>query len=159
MKVAFLWLCIASFASSFAIAQAIGQPDCPYPATSDWLSNFDGSNFPDKPLADGRVLVVTNDINEAIEMLAGRSVLPLGDAQVRKFTGKSFDALRQRTLRPYLVRAVFPTSSPDLEVAWDGRLLAVFAGGLGCSPYWKRPIIVLLEREPVQVHVSASAAL
>jgi len=109
-------------------------------------------------MAPELVRPVSKDLQRAISLLRKRSAILLSDRDVARFGG----ALRQkrdRRLRPYLVRAVFPTSNPMIRVSWDADSLFVFAAGLGCSPYVKHPIVVFLDREPKRVFVSASAAL
>ena len=41
----------------------------------------------------------------------------------------------------------------------DDRKLVVFADGLGCAPFTKRPVVVWLDREPAELFVGAHAAL
>jgi hypothetical protein len=103
-----------------------------------------------------RIHIVTRDLDAATARLSARSIVPLGRAQLSRFLGE-VPASPAKGLRPYLVRAVFPVLNPVLGVRVQGSALTVLAGGLGCAPFVKHPIIVYLEREPVDVFVIASA--
>jgi hypothetical protein len=94
-------------------------------------------------------------------MLQAPSIVPLNNAEVARFsalTPKEIASKGER-FRPYLVRAVFPSSNPQLTVQWSGSDLHVFAAGLGCASFEQRPIIVFLDRKPKVIFVMASAAL
>ena len=149
-----LILVIASSTSA-----AVAQPSsCIMPTTNEWLMQGDSSG-PVERLHTDRVRPVSEHVPEAIAKLATRSAVPLTNAEVRRFTGKPSATVSRQSLRPFLVRAVYPTPHPTFDLGWDGTRLDVFAGGLGCAPYVKHPIIVFLERKPHRVFVMASAAL
>jgi hypothetical protein len=141
-----------------ALAAAMVQITCTAQAANEWLRKGD-SPGPGTQLSADRIRPVTQRVPQANAKLQRRSVALLTDAEIQKFTGQPSAKASDRRLRAYLVRAVFPTGNPSLDVRWDGRRLDVFARGLGCAPFTKHPIIVFLERPPRQVFVRASAAL
>jgi hypothetical protein len=157
-KVSFFHGGMAFLAAVVFAAPATAQYSCSIPTTNEWLTKGDHPS-PEAQLSDERVLPVTQRVPEAIAKLESRSAIRLGETEVRHFTEESSARISNHKLRAYLVRAVFPTPHPRFWVKWDGVRLDVFAGGLGCAPFTKHPIIVLLERRPREVYVGASAAL
>jgi hypothetical protein len=157
-KVSFFHGGMAFLAAVVFAAPATAQYSCSSPTTNEWLTKGDHPS-PEAQLSDERVLPVTQRVPEAIAKLESRSAIRLGETEVRHFTEESSARISNHKLRAYLVRAVFPTPHPRFWVKWDGVRLDVFAGGLGCAPFTKHPIIVLLERRPREVYVGASAAL
>ena len=145
-------------ASSPAAATVPGHSTCTAPPSNEWLRRGNGSG-PVEELPASQVRPVTQHLDEAIEKLERRSVLLLSDAEAARFSGKENATGLRHKLRPYLVRAVYPTGNPSLHVTWNGHRLDVFAGGLGCAPFAKHPIVVFLERRPRELFVMASAAL
>ena len=141
-----------------AAAPAPAQYPCTIPATNEWLSKGDRSES-EKKLDGDRIRPVTEHISESITKLLSHSVLSLSVADVKYFTGKPSASDFDSRLRPYLVRAVYPTSDPAFDVRWDGRRLDVVTEGLGCEPYVKHPVVVFLERPPQEVYVMAFSAL
>lgn len=137
---------------------ATSQDECTIPMTNEWLRQDD------RPISGARldpaqVLPVVADLVQATKALTHRSAVLLTSAQTARFAGHRIPTTNPRRLHPYLVRAVYPVDDPVLEVRWDGDRLSVSASGLGCAPFTKRPIIVLLEHEPKRVDVIATAAL
>ena len=133
-----------------------GQSSCREPTTNAWLRQgpvADPSGF--MPIDESQVLNVSAGLEAATTLLMTADAVEITRLQARQFSGQS--SLPGGT--PYLVRAVFPNSHPAISVSWRGTDLYVFAGGLGCAPYEKRPIVVFLDRQPTQVFVSAAAAL
>jgi len=103
---------------------------------------------------------VVSNLSQALSMLQKRNIASLTPDDVKMFLGsKAMPLIPDNRLRPYLVRAVFPTSYPSLEIQLKGDDLYVFAGGLGCVAFSKHPIIVFLDHQPAHVFVRASAAL
>lgn len=137
---------------------AWAQPGCDAPADSDWLKPAAAST--ERALDPGLIRPVGRALPRAIALLATRSSVVLTAADVVAMTGvPTVPPPQDRTLRPYLVRAVFPTDKPVLTVRWSGANLHVAAAGLGCAPFTRHPIIVFLDRAPADVFVTASAAL
>lgn len=136
------------------------QFQCDATTRNEWLaspSNVDEGEKIDPAL----VRPISSNIKRAIALLGDRSAIPLTHGQLVEFMGTK----ASETIPPgdqyhaYLVRAVFPTGRPTLNVRWSGNDLHVFAAGLGCAPFTKHPVIVFLTREPARVFVTASAAL
>ena len=132
---------------------------CDASTNSDWLrqpiKSLTGAR-----IETSRVQAVRQNISAASAMLENRHFVVLSKRDLVKFVGTT--AMPQPTgsyVRPYLVRAVFPTPSPHLEVRWSGGNLHVFSAGLGCAPFTKHPIVLFLDRKPANVYVVASAAL
>ena len=153
LSVALMWL-----ASMPAAATVTGHSTCAAPTSNEWLRQGSSSG-PVEELPASQVRPVAQHLDEAIEKLETRSALLLSDAEARRFSGVENGTSSRPKLRPYLVRAVYPTGNPMLSVRWNGQRLDVFAGGLGCAPFAKHPIIVFLESPPREVFVMASAAL
>ena len=64
--------------------------------------------------------------------------------------------LKKSRLKPYLIRAVFPSPNPeDLGVRWRGETLYVRASSYSCTRFTNHPIIVFLQRRPKAVKVKA----
>jgi hypothetical protein len=151
--IALTFLVLATTATEPATAQFT----CALPTSSEWLKQGDSSG-PVKQLGEKRVRPVSAHQAGAVAKLVRRSAVLLTEAEVRKFTGEP-SSISDRALRGYLVRAVYPTANPALDVIWDGTRLDVFASGLGCAAYVKHPIVVFIKRPPRRVYVMASAAL
>jgi len=133
-----------------------GQYVCNAPTANEWLKQGPAvgtSGFTEVDRA--RVLAVSADLEAATAMLATVDAIEITPQQAQRFSGQS--DLPDGT--PYLARAVFPTPRPMVIVNWYGADLYVFAGGLGCAPYEKHPVVVFLDQRPERVFVSASAAL
>lgn len=150
---------IVTLMTCTAAMPAGAQERCDHPTTNEWLRA--------SPPADWRgittvevspVLEVEHEIASAVAKLEDVDAIPLTPDEMRQFTGEPAGDPPSGT-RPYLVRAVYPTSWPTLHVSWYGNELYVFAGGLGCAPFVKRPIIVYLDRPPHTVFTSARSAL
>lgn len=138
---------------------ASAQQTCDIPTTNEWLSvrsPWIGGTFTE--IDSALVHPVTNDMALAIAMLDRTDVVELNAEAVIKFVGAAAGQSRPDA-RPYLVRAVYPTSRPSLALGWSGSELHVFARGLGCMPFIKHPVIVFLDRRPERVRVMAAAAL
>ena len=138
------------------VSGSVGQHICREPTTNAWLRQepvADRSGFTD--VDKSQVLDVSADLEAATALLATAGSVEITPQQARQFSGQS----SLPGGRPYLVRAVFPTPHPVVNVNWRGADLYVFAGGLGCAPYEKHPIVVFLDKQPIQVFVSATAAL
>ncbi len=135
---------------------ARAQPGCDAPVTSEWLKPPPAGGI---GAAVERALVrpVTHDLPRAIAMLATRASVEIAPRDVVALSGPG--ELPSGGLRPYLVRAVFPTAHPSLTLRWSGAGLHVAAAGLGCAPFSNHPVIVFLDRQPADVFVTASAAL
>lgn len=146
------------FTASAAAMSVAAQTSCAQPTTNEWLGQNRGV-APTNQLQAERVRKVSMRLDRAVARLKSRSAVLLTDEEVQAFTGSGRASIESRGLRAYLVRAVFPTRSPSLDVRWDGKRLDVFAGGLGCASFTKHPIVVFLEQKPRQVVVMATAAL
>ena len=152
------WLTfVMALVASTGPAPVTAQPGCAAPVSSAWLRPLPP---PDKNVRvePSRVHPVSRDLRAAVGMLRIQHVLELSQDDVVRFAGVGMPR-QPAGLRPYLVRAVFPTSNPQLEVRWNGIALHVSASGLGCAPFTDHPIIVFLERGPAAVFVMATAAL
>lgn len=135
------------------------QPACTLPTVNEWLKQAPATDWAGFAELDASLVrQVSNDIPSAVALLANDGAVPLSSEQVQRFAGRPAGDVPSGTLA-YLVRAVFPTGRPRVSVGWHKNDLHVFAGGLGCARYEKRPIIVYLGRRPDNVFVSASAAL
>lgn len=144
---------------STAPATVSAQPACEAPASSAWLRQSSGpaTNVRVDP---SRVHPVIRDLPVAIGMLSIEHALALSQHDAMRFAGAGAGMPPPPDgLRPYLVRAVFPTANPQLDVRWSGSDLHVSAAGLGCAPFKDHPIVVFLERSPAAVFVMATAAL
>jgi len=129
---------------------------CREPTTNEWLKQAPATDSAGFVQVDAsRVVAVSSNLSDATALLMTADAVQISPHQVQQFTGQA----SRSDATPYLVRAVFPTSRPNVSVSWHGPDLYVFAGGLGCAPYLKHPIVVFLDQRPVQVFVSASAAL
>jgi hypothetical protein len=136
-------------------AAAEAQFQCNEPTSNEWLNDGQSKGH-DVPVQSSQVGQVSSDLMEAVSLLSAESAIRLDDRQVAEFTGRPSSS---KGHKPFLIRAVFPTGNPLVHVSWEGENLFVFAEGLGCFAYTKHPIIVLLDRPPKRVFVSASAAL
>jgi hypothetical protein len=146
--------------SSASAEPADVQFQCDATTKNDWLaapSNLDEGEKIDSAL----VRPISKYIERAIALLDDQSAIALTRDQLIEFTGaQTSEAIPPSDpYRAYLVRAVFPTRRPLLDVRWSGNDLHVFASGLGCAPFAKHPVIVFLTHEPERVFVTASAAL
>lgn len=162
MNRAAMLICPFVFCGGLINGRGAAQSSCTEPTTSEWLKQPPRSSEPTTVVDTSQVHPVTQELPRAVKMLENHSIVPLEPMDVIQVGGGDVATLRQeqgRQLRPYLVRAVFPTPSPKLDVRWSGSSLQVFAGGLGCAPFAKHPIIVFLHHQPTQVFVMASAAL
>ena len=148
-------LCVVALCYALPRA-ASAQWTCSLPATSEWLREGSPPSDDFAEIDRSRIHIVTHYLDTARTMLSARSIVPLDRAQLSRFLG-GVPASPAKGLQPYLVRAVFPVSNPVLGVRVQGSALTVLAGGLGCASFVKHPIIVYLEREPVDVFVIASA--
>ena len=138
---------------------ASAQHTCDIPTTNEWLSERSPPTGGDVAEVDSALVhPVTNDLALAIATLGVADVVELSSEAVVRFVGRAPEHTSPDT-RPYLVRAVYPTPRPTLALSWNGNELHVFAGGLGCSPFTKHPVVVFLDRRPASVRVMASAAL
>jgi hypothetical protein len=148
--------CTVLLANFVPGAAATAQDQCTLPTTNEWLAQA-SSGAPATQVEADKVVPVSKNITKAVARLRDHSVVPLGTREMQEFI--DLPTSPSAGLRPYLVRAVFPTANPSLDLRWDGVRLDVFAGGLGCAPYVKHPVVVFLERQPKHVFVMASAAL
>ena len=114
-------------------------------------------------LSRSRITPVTVHLSEAVARLNDRDAVELTSSEAATFIGSanppSLAENGAPPLRPWLVRAVFPTFNPLLDAAWKGDKLVVFADGLGCAPFVKHPVVVWLDRAPASVIVIATADL
>ena len=147
---------IAAVAAIASAAPAAAQYQCTAPTSNSWLRQAPAST-PETRIDDRFVRPVTRALPHAVAMLKKQALIRLSERDVKRFTGTVIPS--DQSLRPYLVRAVFPTATPNLELSWGGSSLHVFAAGLGCAPFTKHPIVVFLDRKPHRVFVMASAAL
>lgn len=133
---------------------------CDLSTAHEWLvSPTDGDWRAAGALDPRLVMMVSLDVAaEAAELLVKSDAIPISAAQVLRFVGAEPGDM-PANMRPYLVRAVFPSPNARVTVERLDDDLNVFAGGLGCFPYKKRPVIVYLDRAPDRVFVSAAAAL
>jgi hypothetical protein len=140
---------------------ASAQSGCRYPTTNGWLSaaGRDG-DFKAAP-APVSTFPVVDGLPAAIVRLEAKPIEAISAAEAVQMAGPEISqALSQNTgLRPYLVRAVFPTARPSIKVERRGDDLTVFAAGLGCAPFTKHPLVILLDREPRRIAVAANSAL
>jgi hypothetical protein len=153
------WSCrIAAIAGLMTVLPACTQFGCDAPTSDEWLYSAE-QPAEGARLGPDRVRPVVRALPQAISLLATRSALPLSTAQVEQFTGSAAHPSHGGGFQAYLVRSVFPTPDPHLDVSWDGNTLSVAAAGMGCAPFRKNPIVVFLERQPEHVLVIATAAL
>ncbi|HMN53108.1 MAG TPA: hypothetical protein PKC32_02825 [Sphingopyxis sp.] len=142
-----------------ACAKAVtGQLECDVPAANEWLLNPPDAEQSEAGPAEP-VFPVQKNIAGAIELLDSRSIVRLTAEQLVDFGIETDKAASPTERSAFLVRAVYPTRRPTLNVGWVGNDLHVFAGGLGCAPFTKHPLVVFLDHEPERVFVMASAAL
>jgi hypothetical protein len=140
---------------------AVAQSTCHSRTPDEWLrqGTFKG---PGVDVSADVIRPVHKNLSRAILLLRNRDAIVLTKADLKTFgLDRSFWWIQDRRLRPYLVRAVFPSPNPSpmLGADWDGDDLYVFAGGLGCLNYTKHPIVVFLDRKPRRVFVTAMSAL
>lgn len=156
---------VLSAISLFALTACAGgmpdpnEPACNLPTTNEWLRNpppADRAGF--ASIDASRVRKVSNDLPAAIALLAADDLVQISSTQVGQFTQEP-PGEGPAGSTAYLVRAVYPTPYSVVRVGWLMNDLHVFAGGLGCAPFEKHPIIVYLDRQPESVFVSASSAL
>lgn len=151
---------LVSLATSLSAGSTLvaGQFRCDAPTANEWLlpsaKRIEGGE-----IEPSSVYPVEGNLDRAIALLDEESAIPLTQAQLSGFSTKGAGASLKPTHSAYLVRAVYPTTRPQLKVAWMGSDLHVFADGLGCAPFVKHPVIVILDRKPMRVFVNASAAL
>jgi hypothetical protein len=133
---------------------------CDAPSADPWLSQ-PPFGFQERP-SIGRSFVqpvLDDEVGNAGASLAKDVAHPLTSGQAAHLSGAPAPE-GSATLRPWLVRAVFPVSSPNLSAIWlDERKLVILADGLGCAPFLKHPVVVWLDRAPVELLVAAEAAL
>ena len=148
----------------FAASRTASPRTCNEPTENEWLtarSAVSAQTFSAKKftLPSNRILIVESDLEEAVARLQKPTVIPLKAREVRKFTGRSFEYAGRANLKPYLVRAVFPTSNPRISVTGYGEVTEVAAAGLGCHPYLKHPLVLFLKHPLQKLIVSAHAAM
>lgn len=143
-------------ASAVHAQPTAGRFKCDAPTTNEWLLPPAGSGKSEKVDA-ALVYPVQKHVERAVGLLDKQSATPLTQAQLAEF---GVDAAPSTSVRrAYLVRAVYPVQRPTLDVSWVSRDLHVFANGLGCAPFVKRPLVIFLDRKPRRVFVTAAAAL
>jgi len=147
-------------AALFLLGAAPLQSWCNLPAHASWMRPGT-RNEGGRAVPASHIFPVVSGLSRSVESLRHRPIRLLDAAEAAKLGGTGIrTAMRgQRRLRPYLVRAVYPTRHPTIAVRWYGDHLSVNSGGLGCFPFTNRPIIVLLNRAPKQLFVDAHAAL
>ncbi|WP_375288439.1 hypothetical protein [Sphingomonas sp.] len=142
-----------------SLSESAVQAECAFAAANEWLRQPSAS---DEGSVVSNILIrpVDRNVAAAEALLDERSILALDPNQVSTFVGdEDIHRIASKGSRPYLVRSVFPTPVPKLDVRWSGVDLHVFASGLGCFKYTKRPLVIFLDRKPAKVYVMASAAL
>lgn len=151
--VALLPLILASAAHA---QPAAGQFRCDAPTSNEWLLPPPDTDKGEK-VDSGLIYPLQKDVERAIGLLDNQGAIPLTRAQLAEFgvDAAPFSAAR----RAYLVRAVYPVERPRFDVSRVGEDLHVFASGLGCAPFVKRPLVIFLDRKPRRVFVTAAAAL
>ena len=155
MRLFAFFLILAGFGSS-----AAAQYQCNLPTTNEWLRGEVYREGPDSEIGEDLIFPVSINLPRAIALLKKDSAVAMSVAQARQFAGPDLKLPVNRRLKPYLVRAVFPSGDPTTGLSWGPHSrLRVFAEGLGCNLYVKHPIIVFLDRRPKQVFVVASGAL
>jgi hypothetical protein len=138
---------------------AMAQSSCRRSIKNEWLQRPIASQR-GAEIESANVLPVNKNIVEATATLDDRHFVALAVSDLRKFVeGPLHTPSHTGRSRPYLVRAVFPAAAPSLHVRWSGSDLHVFAGGLGCAPFRKQPIIVFLHKKPANVYVMATSAV
>lgn len=155
MRIAMV-LAIGLLADSGLHGRAAAQQTCNASTQSDWLTSRPWTGGETSEIDRRLVHPVETGLDSAIAMLAVEDAAELTADDLSRFGVAAAD---EAGLRPYLVRAVFPTANPYLTAAWSGDTLHVFAAGLGCFPFAKHPVVVFLPRRPTGVRVGASAAL
>ena len=163
---------MVSALAALLLLGATAQYDCTAPATTPWMTpgGYKAKATDSVPLwlvfhvnEAGRAAALARlDRKPAVALsstaarrLAARSIIP----ETRRANGAPFVADWFKGRKPYLVRAVYPSSEPSLSVDWAGDALLVRADGMGCVPFRNEPLIVWLDRAPNGVLVTASAAL
>jgi hypothetical protein len=156
-----LVLCLATLPAAACASQS--EFRCDASTFDSWLAKSPGELRSLPTLPEERIAAVTQDVGGAIARLRDRDSVMLTDSEAGVLTGGAAappaGAGGGPPLRPWLVRAVFPVSSPHLDAAWEGDGLVVFADGLGCAPFVKHPVVVWLDKAPARVIVVATAAL
>lgn len=152
---------VAGSAAFLLLASAPPQVGCNLPSHTDWIR----AGMPKgegRAVAQSLVHPVIVGLPRAVASLRSAPVRPLTADQAVTFAGPQLRAKLQQAgpgLKPYLIRAVYPTGYPSFDVRWHGDDLYVHGGGLGCAAFTNRPIIILLRRAPKRLFVAASAAL
>lgn len=147
-------------ASEQAKSDVTSVQRCDLSTADEWLVSPTDRGWRAAEALDPRLvtMVSLDAATEAAQLLVKADAIPISVDQVLRFGGAEPGDIPANT-RPYLVRAVFPSPNVRVTVERLGDDLNVFAGGLGCFPYKKRPVIVYLDRAPDRVFVSAAAAL
>jgi len=155
--VALACLIFLTVSSATGSGEAAQQFRCDAPTANEWLA-LPADRSMSKTVEEADIHRIEGDLEGAIGLLDKSSAVRLTKSQLAGFGVERARALGQRR-RAYLVRAVYPTANPRLSIGWNGDDLHVFADGLGCAPFVKHPVIVILDREPERIFVAASAAL
>jgi hypothetical protein len=146
--------------AALAATPASAQFKCDAPSHSEWMTPGLQWNEKAPQIPRGRIVEIEPAmVTEAVRILDSAKAVPLDQAGVSKFLGKGHLPPPEAGLSPFLVRAVYPTASPVLSATLLDGVLRISAGGLGCSPFLKHPVVIYLERAPVTIEVSADAAL
>lgn len=138
---------------------AAAQMSCPNTPLDPWLRAYpaqSSSQYDSVPQENARLVI--HDEGDALRMLVGEAIVPLSHAQAEQFSGAA--APEDRTLRPYLLRAVSANRGGRLAgVDWSGDDLIVSTGTLGCPAYVHQAVIAYLHQRPVELYVHAMTAL
>lgn len=154
-----LALALTSCADAPSPHPPVSSHPCGPTLTSDWFSEPAPRDWTGIELVPVKLVLEVQDTGgTAATLLARVDALLISPAQVQQFTGHPGPIPAPGT-SAYLVRAVYPTQGSKVEVGWHEDDLHVFAGGLGCPRFQKRPVIVYLDRLPRNVFVSAMTAL
>jgi hypothetical protein len=147
---------------SLALAAcASGSPfRCDLPTSNPWRTQAPEGFRRLPPIEAWRIQPLPEThVPEAVARLSDRSVSALTPEEAAELTGAARPAGTE-ALRPWLVRAVYPAANAAIGAAWlDGDRLVVTADGMGCAPFVQHPVLLWLEREPMQLFVVADAVL
>ncbi len=159
LRLAEILACVIFVSGCKPISQdSTAEDRCNIPASHPWeraaTTTFDSA----RPIPSELIRPVIDDVQGAVIALSHVASKRLSDADAKRYSGGKLSA-DHRHLYPYLVRAVYPSEQPAINILRSGDDLLISTSGLGCAPFVGHPIIVLLPAPPAQIFVQAGAAL
>jgi len=136
----------------------VPMPTCDEPSSTEWIwvGTWTGEVVEIEPT---KFSAVGRHLDVAIQRLEDSSAIRISPEEVNNYLFESQVPALSENEFYILVRAVFPGGGPHISVGWLGDDLAVSTASLGCAAYSNHPLVVVVDRMPVQVHVSALSAL